>query len=385
MEDYIDLTDELRSIRHDLHAIAERSFAEVETSDYLKRVLEAHGIEILHNPLETGVIARITGEQEGPRIALRADIDGLPVQEDTGLPYTSQHDGVMHACGHDIHMTSLLGAAFWLQEHRDRIAGEITLIFQPAEELGEGARALIDRGVLDGIDVVIGTHNNPNYAPGVIALGPEPMMAGCVKFEVNLEAQGTHAGYPHKGTGPIEAMASMILSLQTIVSRNATPFHPLVVSITQVQSGDVWNVVPARASFQGTVRYFHREDGDLAERRFKQIVQSTADAYGIEASVHWDDFEVPLQSDPQLIEGVALDAASYAKVAPIMPSMAGEDFAEYGGDARLVFAFIGSNGTPGCADWHSPQFVAFDESIETGANFYAHTALYVLEALRDQQ
>lgn len=378
----LELTDELRTIRHRLHAHPERSFEEHATSAYLAQVLRAHGIEPLDNPMDTGVVAQIDGTAAGPLIGMRADIDGLPIQEDTGLEFASRNDGVMHGCGHDLHMTSLLGAAFWLADHRDRFAGSVRLVFQPAEELGRGARAVIDAGLVDGVQAMVGTHNNPNYAPGTLAVGPEPMMAGCVRFSVALDAQGTHAGYPDKGTGPLEAMASMILAIQTIVSRNASPFRPLVISVTEVHGGDVWNVVPAHAGFQGTARYFHREDGDMAARRFRQVVEDTAHAYGITAHVDWDDFEPPLASDPDLAASVAADVPGYATPAPIRPSMAGEDFAEYAEVAPLVFAFVGSNGRPGCADWHSPRFVGFDEAVATGASFYANSALRVLERLR---
>lgn len=379
---HIALTDELIAIRRHLHAHPERSFHETETSAYLERALRDHGIDVLANPMETGVVAQITGAHAGPTVALRADIDGLPIHEDSGLDFASANPGVMHGCGHDLHMASLLGAVFWLSAHRDLIGGTVRIIFQPAEELGLGARAVIDAGLVDGVEAIIGTHNNPNYAPGTLAAGTAPMMAGCVRFGVTLHAQGTHAGYPHKGTGPLEAMASMIMSLQTIVSRNVTPFHPLVVSVTEVHGGDVWNVVPAEAGFQGTVRYFHREDGDMAAERFHAIVEQTAAAYGIGASVDWDDFQDPLVSDPALIEPVCAHIPQYASLAPIMPSMAGEDFAEYAKVTRPVFAFVGSNGTPGCADWHSPRFVGFDETVRTGADFYANSALDVLDALR---
>ncbi len=379
---HIALTDELIAIRRHLHAHPERSFHETETSAYLERVLRDHGIDVLANPMETGVVAQITGAHAGPTVALRADIDGLPIHEDSGLDFASANPGVMHGCGHDLHMASLLGAVFWLSAHRDLIGGTVRIIFQPAEELGLGARAVIDAGLVDGVEAIIGTHNNPNYAPGTLAAGTAPMMAGCVRFGVTLHAQGTHAGYPHKGTSPLEAMASIIMSLQTIVSRNVTPFHPLVVSVTEVHGGDVWNVVPAEAGFQGTVRYFHREDGDMAAERFHAIVEQTAAAYGIGASVDWDDFQDPLVSDPALIEPVCAHIPQYASLAPIMPSMAGEDFAEYAKVTRPVFAFVGSNGTPGCADWHSPRFVGFDETVRTGADFYANAALDVLDALR---
>lgn len=263
MSEHIEITPEIIEIRHYLHAHPERSFKEYETSAYIEKLLRAHDIEVLNNPLETGVVGLIRGDQPGPRIALRADIDGLPIQEDTGLPFSSVNDGVMHGCGHDLHMSYMLGAAFWLAKRRKRIRGSIKLLFQPAEELGLGAKAMVDAGLLADVSAAIGAHNNPNYSPGQIAVGPEPMMAGCVKFHVTLHATGTHAGYPHKGTGPIEALATMVLALQTIVSRNVSPFHPLVLSITEMHGGHVWNVVPDKASFQGTVRYFHKSDGEL--------------------------------------------------------------------------------------------------------------------------
>ncbi|OZG63301.1 amidohydrolase [Bifidobacterium lemurum] len=382
MTEHIEIDEELIAIRHHLHAHPERSFREFETTVYLERQLADHGIEILDNPMETGVVGLIEGSAgPGPCVALRADIDGLPIEEDSALDFQSENTGVMHGCGHDLHMTGLLGAAFWLAAHRDRFSGSILIVFQPAEETGRGAKAMIDAGLLDGVDAIIGTHNNPNYAPGQIAIGAEPMMAGCVRFNVTLHAEGTHAGYPHKGTGPIEALASMILSLQTIVSRNVSPFHPLVLSITEVHGGHVWNVVPAEAGFQGTVRYFHKEDGELVGRRFRTVVEQTAAAYGIRADVDWDDFQDPLASDPDLAMALASEVSDYAQLEPIRPSMAGEDFCEYTKVTLPVFAFIGSNGIEGCPDWHSPHFVGLDESIPTFVNFYVNAALRVLKEL----
>lgn len=381
MSEHIEITPELIAIRHYLHEHPERSFKETSTTAYLADQLRAHGIEVLDTPLQTGIVGLIEGTRPGPRIALRADIDGLPIQENTDLDFKSANDGVMHGCGHDLHMSFLLGAAFWLADHRDRIAGSIKILFQPAEETGRGASYVIKSGAVDDVDAIIGTHNNPDYAPGQIAVGVEPMMAGCVEFHVNLHAEGTHAGYPHMGTGPLEALASMILSLQTIVSRNASPFHPLVLSITEVHGGDVWNVVPAEAGFMGTVRYFYKEDGELAERRFRQQVESIAAGYGITADVDWDDFQDPMVSDPDLAKAVAADVPDYADLQPIHPSVAGEDFSEFAKVTRPVFAFIGSNGTPDHHDWHSPQFLGFDEALQAGVEFYVNAALRLLEEL----
>ena len=380
----IEVAPELVGIRHHLHAHPERSFREVETSRYLAQALASHGIEVLDlpEPLETGVIGLIEGTAgPGPRVGLRADIDGLPVEERTGLPFASENPGVMHACGHDLHMTGLLGAAFWLAAHRDLIAGSVKIVFQPAEELGLGARRCIEAGVADDLAAIVGTHNNPNYRPGQVAVEVEPMMAGCVKFRVDLHAQGTHAGYPHKGTGPIEALASMVLALQTIVSRNVSPFHAVVVSITAVRGGDVWNVVPAEAGFQGTVRFFDNDDERIVERRFRDQVTYTARAYGIDADIDWNVIQRPLVGDPALSRALAADVPAYAELAPISPSMAGEDFEEFSKRIPVAFAFIGSNGEPGCADWHSPEFVGLDGAIGPAVNFYANAALRLLAEL----
>ncbi|MCI1219399.1 MAG: amidohydrolase [Bifidobacterium sp.] len=381
MVEHLTIGPELIDIRRHLHAYPELGFHEEHTSQFIADQLRGHGIVVLANPLpsKTGVIGLIEGERPGPAIALRADIDALPVAERSELEYASHNEGVMHACGHDLHMTSLLAAAFWLAEHRERISGRIMLLFQPAEELGEGALAVIKAGIVDGLDAIIGTHNNPDYLPGQIAVGTEPMMAGCVKFAVRLHAQGTHAGYPHMGTGPIEALASMILSVQSIVSRNATPFHPLVVSVTEIHGGDVWNVVPAEAGFLGTARYFYKDDGQMVERCFRRIVAATAEAYGITADVEWDDFADPLVCDTALAAAVAQDVPQYASLEPIHPSMAGEDFCEYAQRTRLLFAFIGSNGAPGHYGLHSPHFVGLDGELQPAAEFYVNAALRVLK------
>ena len=382
MNEQIELTDDLVAIRRHLHETPELSFKEVNTTTFLTNKLRSLGVEVLDTSLSTGVIGLIEGEYGGPRVGLRADIDGLPVTEESGVEFASRNPGVMHACGHDIHMTSLLGAVEWFASHRDRINGSLKIVFQPAEETGRGAKSVVDSGAVDDLDAMIGTHNNPDYTPGQLAVGVEPMMAGCVKFYVDLHAEGTHAGYPHLGTGPLEAMASMILSLQTIVSRNATPFHPLVVSVTEVHGGDVWNVVPAEAGFLGTVRYFYKEDSQLAERRMRAIVESTAAAYGIRADFRWDDFQDPLVSDPDLAKTVAADVPDYADLQPIHPSMAGEDFVEFGKVCPIVFAFVGSNGGPGHHGLHSPKFIAKDAAVKTGAEFYINAALRVLDEVR---
>ncbi|WEV76371.1 amidohydrolase [Bifidobacterium sp. ESL0800] len=372
---HIDIKDDLIAIRRHLHEYPELGFKEFETTKYLRDQLQSHGITVLDTTLETGLVAEIKGDNPGPRIALRADIDGLPVCERSGVDRPSKNEGVMHACGHDIHMSGLLAAAFWLAEHSNRIRGSVVILFQPAEETSEGAQHVIAADALGHLDAIVGTHNNPDYKPGQIAVGEEPMMAGCVRFRVTFNADGTHGAYPEAGTGPMEAMASTILALQGIVSRNASPFRPVVLSVTQVQGGDVWNVIPAHAGFMGTIRYFYQDDGDLVARRFREVVESTAAAYGITADIVYDTVAGPLVSDAHLAQVVARDVPDYAELAPIKPSMAGEDFYNYGELAPMVFAFIGSNGQPGRHGLHNPEFVALDGAIKPAAEFYANAAL----------
>ena len=374
-----ELREELIENRRTLHSYAETGFDLPQTTAFVEKKLREYGLTPVRCG-KAGITCVIGDPQKGKCFLLRGDMDALPMTEESGLPFAAQN-GHCHSCGHDTHTAMLLAAARLLSEHAGELPGCVKLMFQPAEELGLGAKAMVDAGLLADVSAAIGAHNNPNYAPGQIAVGPEPMMAGCVKFHVTLHATGTHAGYPHKGTGPIEALATMVLALQTIVSRNVSPFHPLVLSITEMHGGHVWNVVPDKASFQGTVRYFHKSDGELVEKRFKQQVQSIAAGYGITADIDWDDFQNPLVSDTELSKIVADNVRDYAQLEPIHPSMAGEDFCDFMPVTMPVFAFIGSNGEEGCPDWHSPHFVGLDESLQAGVEFYANAALTVLNEL----
>ncbi|MCI2178691.1 MAG: amidohydrolase [Ancrocorticia sp.] len=358
------------ALRHQLHRFPELSHQEHRTTRVIAETLEAFGARIVECGLTTGVVADI-GHGE-PIVALRADIDGLPVEENASHALRSENAGVMHACGHDLHMAALLSAA-WRFAQDATLPGTIRLLFQPAEETGNGSAELIDAGVLDGVSAVIGFHNNPNYAPGHIALG-RAMMAGCVRFAVELHATGSHGAYPHKGTSPIEPLAAMVTQLQTVVSRSVGATDPAVLSVTEIHGGDVWNVIPTHAGFSGTVRTFSEQVESTIEQRFRTIVTSIARAFGITAHIEWERLARPLRNDPALLAIAEKSVPQYATLDPLYPSMAGEDFAEYGAKAPLLFAFVGSNGTPGAADWHSPDFIGDDATVATAADFYTVTA-----------
>ncbi len=366
------------AIRHYLHRHPELSLAEYETTAFIREQLEQiGGIEILETGLETGIVAEIRGAKEGPTIALRADIDGLPILEDEGFTLRSENDGVMHGCGHDLHMASLLGAAAALVRRRHEIAGTIRLIFQPDEENGNGAELVIDADVLDGVAAIFGYHNYPGLKPGQIAVG-DKMMAGCVRFDVTLRASGTHGGYPHKGTGPIEALATMILALQNIVSRNVSALEPVVLSVTEIHGGHTWNVIPAKAGFSGTVRAYSRELEELVEARFRMLVDSISQGFGIEAEITWDHLARPLVNTLELVDVVGSRINKYAARADYEPSMGGEDFASYLRTTPGLFAFIGSNGQPNAEDWHSPRFEVVDEALPTAIDFFVDSAFAAL-------
>lgn len=382
MVEHVGVTDELIGIRHYLHQHPERSFKEVETSAYLARLLRGHGIDVLDTTLETGVVALIEGEVPGPRIALRADIDGLPITEDTGLPFSSLNPGVMHGCGHDLHMTGLLGAAFWLADHRDRIAGSVKIVFQPAEEVGLGARTVVESDATDDVKAIIGTHNNPNYAPGQIAIGPQPMMAGCVKFKVTLHAQGTHAGYPQKAPAPSRRSLD-----DPRPADHREPQHLAVPRRGAVHHRSAWRArVERRARRSGIpghralLRPGRRTAGPPAFRgggraHGRSVRDRGRRGLGLHpgAAGRRRGAVRGGRGRRALLRGAQADTSS----------MAGEDFVEFSGcGARLVFAFIGSNGEPGCADWHSPHFVGVDGAIGPAVDFYVNASLRVLAELR---
>lgn len=381
MSERIGISPQIVSIRHHLHQHPELGFKEFETTEFLRRQLRRHGIQVLDTSLPTGLIAQIDGKSSGPRIGLRADIDALPIQEETGLEFASVNNGVMHACGHDFHAAALLAAAFWLAEHRDLIHGSVVLVFQPSEESAMGARKVVESGALGHLDAMIGLHNSPSLSPGQIAVGSETMMAGCVKFDVTLRAQGAHGAHPDHGTGPIEALASMVLALQTVVSHDVQAFHPAVLSVTSVRGGNVWNVIPAEAGFLGTARYFRKEDGELMEERFRRIVQSTARAFRIDADIAWQELTGPVGSDPRLASIVEQDVKDYAELVPITASMGGDDFGNYRGIAPMVFASVGSDGRSGHASLHNSHFVGSDATLRPETEFYVNEALSVANAL----
>ena len=272
------IEDDLIEIFEKLHKNPELSYKEYETSKTLKGILKEYGIEILNLNLDSGLVAVIRGEHPGPVIAIRSDIDALPIQENTGLPYQSLVSGIMHACGHDFHMTSVLGAARLLNERRNEIHGTIKIIFQPAEEAPGGAQLIIDTGVLEDVKVYFGIHATPSLPVGTVGIGEGAVMAAVDKFSITVKGRGSHAAHPNEGIDPIVVSSAIVMAVQSIVSRNMDPFSQGVVSITHLEAGNTWNVIPEQAYMEGTVRTMKPEDRVLFQNRLKALAINVAEA-----------------------------------------------------------------------------------------------------------
>ncbi|WP_019318015.1 amidohydrolase [Streptococcus mutans] len=371
--------EKLREIRHYLHQHPEISENEFETTAFIKKHLKDLGIEPLDYPLKTGVIAEIGSGQ--PIIALRADIDALPIIEKTGLAYASKN-GAMHACGHDFHQTSLLGAAQILKEREAEIKGTVRLIFQPAEENFQGAYQVIEAGGIEGVSAIIGYHNNPHLKPGQIGLRSGAIMAGVEQFEVTVAGISAHAARPDLGVDTVLAITTMIQNLQQIVSRTVSPFDSAVLSVTHIDVGTTWNVLPAKGFFEGTIRTFDPKIRLAVINKFTKIVETTAEQFGAQVSIQWGNSPKVTYNDATLTPLIFENSKTFAQVIETLPSTGGEDFAAYQEKIPGVFAFVGSNGADNAPDWHHDDFIVKDEALLTAVNYFVENAFKLLEYYR---
>ncbi|MCB5122271.1 amidohydrolase [Streptococcus mutans] len=371
--------EKLREIRHYLHQHPEISENEFETTAFIKKHLKDLGIEPLAYPLKTGVIAEIGSSQ--PIIALRADIDALPIIEKTGLAYASKN-GAMHACGHDFHQTSLLGAAQILKEREAEIKGTVRLIFQPAEENFQGAYQVIEAGGIEGVSAIIGYHNNPHLKPGQIGLRSGAIMAGVEQFEVTVAGISAHAARPDLGVDTVLAITTMIHNLQQIVSRTVSPFDSAVLSVTHIDVGTTWNVLPAKGFFEGTIRTFDPKIRLAVINKFTKIVETTAEQFGAQVSIQWGNSPKVTYNDATLTPLIFENSKTFAQVIETLPSTGGEDFAAYQEKIPGVFAFVGSNGADNSPDWHHDDFIVKDEALATAVNYFVENAFKLLEYYR---
>ncbi len=369
-----DYAADMAKWRQHLHTIPELEFECYETAAFVAERLREFGVDELHEGIaKTGMVAIINGQGEGPTIGLRADMDALPITEETGVEYASKNPGKMHACGHDGHTTMLLGAARYLAETRN-FAGRVALIFQPAEEEGGGAGVMVEEGIMDrfGISQVYGIHNTPGRPEGLFETTPGPLMAAVDTFEIHIQGVGGHGAMPHETKDPVMAACGMAQAIQTIVSRNHYALDDLVVSVTQIHTGTVNNVVPDTAYLNGTVRTFDPAVQRMVKERMAQIVAGQAASYGVEATLEYQEGYPATINDAEkaaFAADVARDVSGAERVeANAGREMGAEDFS-YMLQARPgAYLFLGQGEGAGL---HHPKYNFNDEIAPVGASFFA--------------
>lgn len=371
------LGEQLTGIRRHLHRHPELSNEEFETTKYIITLLDQAGIRIVDYGLPTGVVAEIGSGKIGPVVALRADIDALPIHEETGADYASQIPGKMHACGHDFHTAALIGAAYQLKQLEEQLPGTVRLLFQPAEEKAQGAQRMIASGALQEVRAIIGLHNKPDLPVGTIGITGGPLMAAADGFVVEVLGGSSHAAAPEAAIDPIVAAAQIVTALQSIVSRNVSPLHSAVVSVTQIHSGNSWNIIPDKAVLEGTVRTFNESVRIKVLERFEQVTSGVAAALGASTKLRWIGGPPPVLNDEALaaLGAEAAEALGYKAVKPV-PSPAGEDFAFYQRVLPGLFVFAG---TAGSREWHHPAFNLDERALPVAARFLADMAVRSLE------
>ena len=354
------------------HRHPELSYEEVETTKRLREDLAAASIEVLDLPLKTGLVAKV-GTGEAPFIALRCDIDGLPIQEESGLAYASEHAGRMHACGHDFHISAVLGSAYLLKAKERELRGTVYLIFQPAEEAPGGARKVMETGVLKDVPAIFGLHTSPLYDVGTLGIRSGAVTASVDKFTVTFHGKGTHAAHPERGIDPIVMAASFVTAAQSIVSRNIDPAHPGLVSITHIESGNTWNVIPESSWLEGTVRCLTAEDRKLIKKRIYELAEGQAASFGGHAELTWYAGPPATDNTPDWTD-FAIEVAKEAEldVVPAPVNLAGEDFAYYQEEIPGVFVLVGTGKSPAN---HNPKFHVDPAALGPAARYMARLAV----------
>ena len=368
-------TEELTEIFKDLHQHPEIGFTETRTAKIVADKLREYGVDEVHEGIaKTGVVGIIKGKGKSKRrIGLRADMDALPIDEQSNLPYASRNPGVMHACGHDSHTTMLLGAAKHLAATRD-FEGTAVVIFQPAEEGLGGARGMLAEGLFDKfpVDEVYGMHNFPDGKPGKFSICKGTAMAGCAFFDIRIRGRGSHAAMPQDSRDPVVVASGLVGQIQSIVSRNVPPLDSCVVSVTQVHAGTAYNVVPETAELAGTVRYFKDEVYRIAEDRLKELCKGFAAAHGVEIDVELRNIFDVLVNDDALSDAYMEAAADIVGPGNVtdqaQPATGSEDFADM---LKVVPGAYCRVGHAGPTPLHNPAFVLDPDLLPVGASIMA--------------
>lgn len=371
--------------RRHLHQNPELSFQEIETSAYVESLLRSFGLADIARPTKTSVVARLKGGEPGRTVAIRADMDALPIQEENGFEYRSQNPGVMHACGHDGHTAMLLGAAKVLARLQPQLKGEIRFIFQHGEEVFPGgASELVQAGVMEGVDCIIGAHLWAQLPAGQIGIAAGPFMAAPDTFHITIKGQGGHAASPHQAVDPIVIGAQLIVNFQQIVARNIDPIEQAVVSVTQFNGGTATNIIPESATLSGTVRTFNRDIRQSIPAMMERIVKGITEAHQAQYEFDYRFGYDPVINDERLTQQIARTAERlFGKqaITPMKPLMGGEDFSAYLRKAPGCFFFIGAgNAERGIIHpHHHPKFNVDESALQRGVQLFVHAARDLLD------
>lgn len=370
--------------RRFFHQCPELSFEEVETTKELKKRLEAMGIEVTTFPDYNGLVGTIKGGKPGKTVMLRADIDALPVEEHTGLPFASTN-GKMHACGHDSHIAMLLGGAKILMDKKEEIQGTVKLLFQAAEESCAGSKYYVEHGVLEGVDAIFGMHIWGTIDAPLMNLEGGGRMASCDNFKITVKGTSSHGSAPHLGNDAIVAAASVVMNLQTFVSRLNDPINTLVISIGTVHGGQRFNIIANQVEMEGTIRTYSRELRKTIEEKMNKIIKNTAQALGCEAELDYGYYLNPVINEHEDLNRIAHDAAVKLygeECLTTMPKLTGsEDFATLMETVPGFYGFIGARNEKIGAIYtnHNDKFTVDEEALHRGAALYAQFAVDFLD------
>lgn len=367
------LREELVARRRDLHMHPELAFEEYRTAGIVADELNKLGLEVQTGVGKTGVVAILEGQQDGPTVLVRADMDALPILEENAVEYASQTPGKMHACGHDGHTTIGLGVAKLLSKHRDQLAGRIKFVFQPAEEVVGGAKAMIADGALldPRPDVTLGLHLWNSMPVGKLGVGEGPVMAGSSIFTIKLVGKGGHAALPNISIDPVVCSAHVITALQSIVSRNIDPLESAVISVTRVQAGTAYNIIPQDVELWGTIRTFKDEVRDEVERRMREVVAGVASAMGCTSSVEIVHNTLPVRNDPAVTErgrAILREIVGDEGLVTTERTMGAEDVGLFMDDIPGLYFFVGA-AVPNQTEYyghHHPRFDFDEDALPLG-------------------
>lgn len=372
----------LTALRREFHQNPELGLREFRTARRIEEELDRFGVE--HTRVgETGVLGVVRGTGNGSGVvALRADIDALPIQETSGAEYSSRTPGVMHACGHDAHTACLLGAAKLLAEHRDQFGGEVRLMFQPAEEIGQGAKAFVEAGALDGADRVFGLHSAPEVPAGTVGLKPGLNNASVDHFRITVRGKSSHVSTPELGIDALYIASQTVVALQALVTRRTSPVEPVIIGVGTLNAGTTYNALAESAVLEGTTRTISHESRERVRAQVEQAVRGVAEIYGGRAEIEWADFAAPLINDPQVCREAAEVVDRLLGPGRVMTdrklSLSGDNFAEYLLHVPGAYAYLGT-GNPELPNTLSPghngNFDVDERTLTIGAGLYAGYAV----------